>query len=62
MIIINNNNFNNDINNDSDHNDTSNIDGIINNNCDTDFEFHFMNCYFLKSSYITRVFLYNFFI
>jgi hypothetical protein len=28
MIIINNNNFNNDINNDSDHNDTSNIDGI----------------------------------
>ena len=28
MIIINNNNFNNNINNDSDHNDTSNIDGI----------------------------------
>ena len=35
---------------------------LINNNCDTDFEFHFTNCYFLKSSYITRVFLYNFFI
>jgi len=28
MIIINNNNFNNDINNNSGHNDTSNIDGI----------------------------------